>query len=117
GGQAARRLRGRAGLAGGGVRGSGGRGRRPGPGPPRRMTLRLSAAARPRPAPAPVTPHSDFEPVALAPPLDWAAVAASEEPTGSGRIEVSQSGRWERGADVDSDPSSPAPGARAAEGP
>ncbi|HMG27897.1 MAG TPA: hypothetical protein VKH36_13915 [Acidimicrobiia bacterium] len=81
------------------------------------MTLRLSAADRPRPAPAPVTPHSDFEPVALAPPLDWAAVAASEEPTGSGRIEVSQSGRWERWADVDSDPSSPAPGARAAEGP
>src|SRR5262249_1689377 len=100
-----------------GLRGSGGRRRRPGPGTPRRMTLRLSAADRRRPGPAPVTPHSDFEPVTSAPSLDWAAVSAGEPPTGSGRIEVSQSGRWERWADVDGDPSFPAPGARAAEGP
>ena len=81
------------------------------------MTLRLSAADRPRPAPAPVTQHSEFEAVASAVPLPWSAVAPGDAPTGSGRIEVSQSGRWERWADVDGDPSFPAPDARAAHEP
>ena len=81
------------------------------------MTLRVSGADRPRPAPAPVTPHSEYEAVASARPLDWSAVAPGDAPTGSGRIEVSQSGRWERWADLDGDPSFPAPGARAAQGP
>jgi beta-mannosidase len=81
------------------------------------MTLRLSAADRPRPAPAPVAPHSDFERVAAARPVPWSAVAPGEPAVGSGRIEVSHSGRWERWADVDGDPSFPAPGARAAQGP
>ena len=81
------------------------------------MTLRLSTADRPRPAAAPVMPHSEYEAVASARPLDWSAVAPGDAPTGSGRIEVSQSGRWERWADVDGDPSFPAPGARAAQGP
>ncbi|HMF04880.1 MAG TPA: hypothetical protein VKH17_08710, partial [Acidimicrobiia bacterium] len=81
------------------------------------MTLRLSPADRRRPAPAPVTPHSDFEPVASAPLLDWAEGAAGKVPTGSGRIEVSQSGRWERWAEVDGDPSFPEPGTRTAEAP
>ncbi|HKA93343.1 MAG TPA: hypothetical protein VKE97_06035, partial [Acidimicrobiia bacterium] len=81
------------------------------------MTLHLSAADRPRPAPAPVTLHSEFEPVASAAPLAWSAEAPGDAPTGSGRIEVSLSGRWERWADLDGDPSFPAPGARAAQGP
>jgi beta-mannosidase len=81
------------------------------------MTLRLSTPDRPRPAPAPVTPHSEYEAVASARPLDWSAVTPGDAPTGSGRIEVSQSGRWERWADVDGDPSFPPPGARAAQGP
>ena len=81
------------------------------------MTLRLSAADRPRPGPAPVSAHSDFEPVAAARPLPWTAVTPGDPPAGSGRIEVSQSGRWERWADVDGDPSFPPPGARAAAGP
>jgi beta-mannosidase len=81
------------------------------------MTLRLSAADRPRPGPAPVAPHSDFEPVATARSVPWSAVPPGEPPVGSGRIEVSHSGRWERWADIDGDPSFPSPGARAAEGP
>jgi hypothetical protein len=81
------------------------------------MTLRLSEADRPRPGPAPVAPHSEFEPVAAARPLPWSAVTPGDAPVGSGRIEVSQSGRWERWADVDGDPSFPLPGARAAQGP
>jgi beta-mannosidase len=81
------------------------------------MTLRLSAADRPRPAPAPVSPHSEFEPIATARPLPWSAITPDDAPVGSGRIEVSQSGRWERWADVDGDPSFPPPGARAAEAP
>lgn len=81
------------------------------------MTLSFAPADRPRPAPAPVTQHSDFEPVAAAQPLPWAQVPAAPEPQGSGRIEVALAGRWERWADVDGDPSFPAPGARAAAGP
>ncbi|HEY4398339.1 MAG TPA: hypothetical protein VGO28_11765, partial [Acidimicrobiia bacterium] len=65
------------------------------------MTLRLSAADRPRPGSAPVASHSDFEPVAAARTLPWSAVEPGDAPVGSGRIEVSQSGRWERWADVD----------------
>src|SRR5207302_9710775 len=81
------------------------------------MTLRLSAADRPRPGPAPVAPHSEFEPVAVARALPWSKVEPGDAPAGSGRIEVSQSGRWERWADVDGDPSFPEAGARAAAGP
>jgi hypothetical protein len=81
------------------------------------MRLRLSEADRPRPGPAPVTPHSDFEPVAAALTLPWVAVTPGDAPVGSGRIEVSQSGRWERWADVDGDASFPPSGARAAQGP
>lgn len=80
------------------------------------MTLRVSAADRPRPAPAPVMPHSEYEAVASAGPLAWSA-AAPGEAMGSGRIEVSQSGRWERWADLDGDPSFPESGERAAQGP
>jgi len=65
----------------------------------------------------PVTPHSDYETVTSARPVGWSAAAPGEEPTGSGRIEVSESGRWERWADVEGDPSFPDPGARAAQGP
>src|SRR6266513_2947927 len=81
------------------------------------MTLRLSVSERPRPGPAPVAPHSEFEPVAGARPIPWSAVEPGDAPVGSGRIEVSQSGRWERWADVDGDPSFPEAGARAAAGP
>jgi beta-mannosidase len=81
------------------------------------MTLSLTPADRPHPAPAPVSAHSDFEPVAAARPLPWSAGTGGTEPEGSGRIEVALSGRWERWADVDGDPSFPAPGARAEAGP
>jgi beta-mannosidase len=81
------------------------------------MTLSLTPADRPRPAAAPVTPHSDFEPVAVARPLHWSALGPGDAPDGAGRIDVSLSGRWERWADVDGDPSFPAPGARADAGP
>jgi beta-mannosidase len=81
------------------------------------MTLSLAPAERLRPAPAPVTKLSDFEPVAAARPLSWSAIPSGPEPEGSGRIEVSLSGRWERWADVDGDPSFPARGARAQAGP
>ena len=79
--------------------------------------MRLSSADRPRPGAAPVTPHSDFEPVADARPLAWSEVTPGDPAAGSGRIEVPLSGRWERWADVEGDPSFPPPGARAAEGP
>jgi beta-mannosidase len=65
----------------------------------------------------PVSAHSNFEPVAAARPLPWSRVPAGPAPEGSGRIEVALSGRWERWADIDGDPSFPAPGARAAAGP
>ncbi|HYV58620.1 MAG TPA: hypothetical protein VFA62_00975 [Acidimicrobiia bacterium] len=81
------------------------------------MTLRLTATDRPRPAPAPVMPHSEYEAVASAGSVAWSAVTPGEAATGSGRIEVSQSGRWERWADVGGDPAFPAPGARGAQGP
>jgi beta-mannosidase len=81
------------------------------------MTLSFTPDDRPRPAPAPVTPHSDFEPVAAARPLEWSVLPPGDAPHGSGRIDVSLSGRWERWADVDGDPSFPAPGARAEAGP
>ena len=81
------------------------------------MTFRLSAADRARPGPAPVVAHSEFGPVAAARSLPWSPVEPGDAAVGSGRIEVSQSGRWERWADVDGDPSFPPSGARAAEGP
>jgi beta-mannosidase len=81
------------------------------------MTLPFAPAERPHPAPAPVSAHSAFEPVAAARPLPWSPVPAGPDAEGSGRIEVALSGRWERWADVDSDPSFPRPGERAAGGP
>jgi beta-mannosidase len=78
--------------------------------------MRVAPADHPRPAAAPVTPHSDFESVASARSLVWSEVSGRPA-VGSGRIEVALSGRWERWADLDGDPSFPAPGARAAEGP
>src|SRR5205807_7370056 len=96
--------------------GRGWRGRAPPP-PGPALAPRASGGGPPRPGPAPVAPHSEFEPVAAARALPWSAVEPGDAPAGSGRIEVSQSGRWERWADVDGDPSFPEAGARAAAGP
>ena len=80
------------------------------------MTLTVRPADTARPGAAPVSEHSDFEPVVRARSLAFTVVPATEV-SGSGRIRVDLSGRWERWADVDGDLSFPAPGARAAAGP
>lgn len=82
------------------------------------MTRSIRPADRPRPGAAPVTEHSDFEAVTNAQPISFSLVDADHsEISGSGRIRVELSGRWERWADLDGDPSFPEPRARADQGP
>ena len=80
------------------------------------MTLPITPADRPRPGPAPVGPHSAFAPVAAATSLAWSVDATAPHPQRSGRITVDLGGAWYRWADVEGDPSFPAPGARASGG-
>lgn len=80
------------------------------------MTLRIERAEPMLPAAVPVCPHSEFEPVAAALPLEWTERVVSEAPHGAGRITVPLGGRWERWADVDGDPSFPEPDTRAQQG-
>lgn len=64
--------------------------------------MRLAPADRLRPGSAPVGPHSEFERVAEAAPLDWRALdEVGTAPAGGGRIVTDLGGRWERRAEQD----------------
>ncbi|HEX7521736.1 MAG TPA: hypothetical protein VF441_06720 [Acidimicrobiia bacterium] len=83
------------------------------------MTLDLRPADALRPGAAPVSAHSEFAALVDARPVEWSVAAGPPSATvpAGGHISIDLGGRWERWADVDGDPSFPAPGRRAGEQP